>query len=230
MRQLSAGSSVDADDLFVLTSGNPFFVQELLASALGERVPRTIVDAVLARLRQLDPPVQDALEQLAVVPSALERWLVDALVPDSAPGRVAVLAAAEQRGLLAVSVRGVSFRHELTRRAIAGSLPLARLVALNQRALAALVARDGPDVAQIVHHAAQAGDVDAIVRYGPAAARDAARPARTVRRSRISRSSWTMPTGSPRVNSPSCSSGTRSSATRSAPRSGRRWLKGRRSS
>ena len=175
VRQLSAGSSVDADDLFALTSGNPFFVQELLDSALGERVPRTIVDAVLARLRQLDPPVQDALEQLAVVPSALERWLVDALVPDSAPGRVAVLVAAEQRGLLTVSARGVSFRHELTRRAIAGSLPLARLVALNQRALAALVARDGSDVAQIVHHAAQAGDAEAIVRYGPAAARDAAR-------------------------------------------------------
>ena len=106
MRQLSAGSPVDVDDLFALTSGNPFFVQELLDSALGERVPRTIVDAVLARLRQLDPPVQDALEQLAVVPSALERWLVDALVPDSAPGRVAVLVAAEQRGLLTVSARG----------------------------------------------------------------------------------------------------------------------------
>src|SRR3984957_10995414 len=114
VRQLSAGSSVDVDDLFALTAGNPFFVQELLDSALGERVPRTIVDAVLARLRQLDPPVQDALEQLAVVPSALERWLVDALVPDSLPGRVAVLASAEQRGLLTVSARGVSFRHELT--------------------------------------------------------------------------------------------------------------------
>jgi ATP/maltotriose-dependent transcriptional regulator MalT len=174
VRQLSAGSPVDADNLFTLTSGNPFFVQELLDSARGERVPRTIVDAVLARLRQLDPRVQDALEQLAVVPSALERWLVDALVPDSAPGRVAVLTAAEQRGLLTVSARGVSFRHELTRRAIAGSLPLARLVALNQRALAALVARDGSDVGQIVHHAAQAGDAEAIVRYGPAAARDAA--------------------------------------------------------
>jgi len=175
VRRLSAGSPVNPDDLFTLTSGNPFFVQELLDSALGEHVPRTIVDAVLARLRQLDPPVQDVLEQLAVVPSALDRWLVDALVPDSAPGRVAALAAAEQRGLLTVSARGVFFRHELTRRAIAGSLPLARLVELNQRALAALVAREGSDVAQIVHHAAQAGDVTAIVRYGPAAARDAAR-------------------------------------------------------
>ena len=48
-------------------------------------------------------------------------------------------------------------------------------MALNQRVLAALVDYDGCDVARIVHHAAQAGDVDAIVRYGPAAARDAAR-------------------------------------------------------
>jgi DNA-binding CsgD family transcriptional regulator/tetratricopeptide (TPR) repeat protein len=175
VRQLSAGSSVDAHDLFALTSGNPFFVQELLVSAQGDRVPRTIADAVLARVRSLDLPVQDVLEQLAVVPSALDRWLVDALVPDTGPGRVAALTAAEQRGLLTVSTSRISFRHELTRRAIVGSLPAARLMALNQRVLAALVDQDGCDVARIVHHAAQAGDVDAIIRYGPAAARDAAR-------------------------------------------------------
>jgi DNA-binding CsgD family transcriptional regulator/tetratricopeptide (TPR) repeat protein len=175
VRQLSEDSPVDADDLFRLTSGNPFFVRELLDAAHGQHVPRTIVDAVQARLRVLDPPVQDVLEQLAVVPSALDRWLVDALVPDAEPGRVAMLAAAEQGGLLTVSTRKVSFRHELTRRAIASSLPAARVVALNQRVLAALVDRERPDIAQIVHHAAQAGDVAAIVRYGPAAARDAAR-------------------------------------------------------
>jgi ATP/maltotriose-dependent transcriptional regulator MalT len=175
VQELSAGSSVDAHDLFALTSGNPFFVHELLASAQGDRVPPTIADAVLARVRSLDASTQDVLEQLAVVPSALERWLVDALVPDTGPGRVAALTAAEQRGLLMVSTSRISFRHELTRRAIAGSLPAARLMALNQRVLAALVDHDGYDVARIVHHAAQAGDVDAIVRYGPAAAREAAR-------------------------------------------------------
>src|SRR5499427_286142 len=175
VQELSAGSSVDADELFALTSGNPFFVQELLASAQGERVPPTIADAVLARVRGLDLPVQDVLEQLAVVPSALDRWLVDALVPDTGPGWVAALTAAEQRGLLTVSTSRISFRHELTRRAIAGLLPAARLMALNQRVLAALVDHDGSDVARIVHHAAQAGDVDAMVRYGPAAAREAAR-------------------------------------------------------
>ena len=86
VRQLSAGSPVDVHDLFALTSGNPFFVHELLASAHGERVPPTIADAVLARVRSLDPATQDVLEQLAVVPSALDRWLVDVLVSRPGPG------------------------------------------------------------------------------------------------------------------------------------------------
>jgi DNA-binding CsgD family transcriptional regulator/tetratricopeptide (TPR) repeat protein/energy-coupling factor transporter ATP-binding protein EcfA2 len=177
VRELSAGSAVDTNDLFALTSGNPFFVHELLASAQGERVPPTIADAVLARVRSLDASTQDVLEQLAVVPSALDRWLVDALVPGSGQGvegTAAALAAAEDRGLVSVSTRKIAFRHELTRRAIADAVPAARLMALNQRVLDALIDHDGSDVSRIVHHAAQAGDEDAIVRYGPAAGRDAA--------------------------------------------------------
>jgi ATP/maltotriose-dependent transcriptional regulator MalT len=181
VRQLSAdGPAADAaDDVFALTAGNPFFVHELLAvaDANEEHLPRTIVDAVLARVRRLDPDVQDMIEQLAVVPSALERWLVNDLMPDDPladpRGRGAALAAAERAGLLTVSTSKISFRHELTRRAIEGSVPAARLIELNQRVLAALLTREAPDVARIVHHAAKAGDVDAIVRYGPAAARDA---------------------------------------------------------
>ena len=175
VHELSAGSAVNGDDLYQLTAGNPFFVHELLVSARGEQVPPSIADAVLARVRRLDPVTQDVLEQLAVVPAALEPWLTGALMAGLAPDSTAVLAAAEQRGLLTVSARRVAFRHELTRRAIAGAVPAARLIALNKRVLDALTGQPGADVAQIVHHAAQAGDTAAIVAYGPAAARDAAR-------------------------------------------------------
>src|SRR3977135_2217900 len=96
-------------------------------------------------------------------------------VPGAGPGAVAALAAAEERGLLSVSPRRIAFRHELTRRAIAGSVPAARLMALKQRVLDSLIEHDGSDVSRIVHHAAQAGDQDAIIRYGPAAGRDAER-------------------------------------------------------
>jgi DNA-binding CsgD family transcriptional regulator len=170
VRRLSAASPVDAQHVFAMTSGNPFFVTEVLAAGDGDRVPSTIVDAVLGRARRLDAATQDALEQLAVIPSVAERWLVDALVS----GGLAALAAAEERGLLAVSPTSVAFRHELARRAIADSVPVARRVELNRRVLHALVGREDADLSRIVHHAAEAGDADAIVRYGPLAAGDAA--------------------------------------------------------
>ncbi|HEX6673768.1 MAG TPA: AAA family ATPase [Actinomycetes bacterium] len=170
VRRLGAASPVDTRQVFAMTSGNPFFVTEVLAAGDGDRVPSTIVDAVLARARRLDAATQDTLDQLAVVPSTVERWLVDALVP----GGIAALAAAEERGLLTVSPTSVAFRHELARRAIADSLPVARRVELNRRVLHALVGREDADVSRIVHHAAEAGDPDVIVRYGPLAARDAA--------------------------------------------------------
>ncbi|WLW57100.1 helix-turn-helix transcriptional regulator [Streptomyces sp. YU58] len=170
VRTLSTPGGLDPAQVYEVTSGNPFFVAEVVAAGGTGGVPPTVVDAVLARLRGLDGATVDALEQLAVVPSAVERPLVDALLTDG----VAVLAAAEQRGLLAVDPERVAFRHELIRRAVADSLPAARRIDLDRKVLAALVARPGADTARIVHHAARAGDQDAIARYGPDAARDAA--------------------------------------------------------
>jgi len=170
VRRLSAGSPLDGEDVYEVTSGNPFFVSEVLASGGTGQVPYTIVDAVLARVRHLPEETQDALEQLAVVPSALDRWLVDALVP----GGLAALAKAEERGLLVVSPVRVAFRHELTRRTIVDALPASRRVGLHRQVLARLVRREGVALSHIVHHAAQAGDQDAIAAYGPAAASDAA--------------------------------------------------------
>ncbi|MFJ1970144.1 ATP-binding protein [Streptomyces sp. NPDC087903] len=172
VRTLSEAGRLDLDpaQVYQVTSGNPFFVAEVVAAGGTGAVPPTVVDAVLARLRGLDAATVAALEQLAVVPSAVERSLIDALLADGVAG----LTAAEQRGLLAVAPERVAFRHDLIRRAVADSLPAARRIELNRSVLAALVARPGSDAARLVHHAAQAGDEDAIARYGPDAARDAA--------------------------------------------------------
>ena len=167
--RLSDAGALEGEHVYAVTSGNPFFVSELLASGDPRNLPFTIVDAVLGRVRRLPEAGQDALEQLAVVPSALDRWLVDALIP----GGLAALAGAEAHGLLVVSPARVAFRHELTRRAIADTLPAARRVELNRRVLAELTRREHVALSRVVHHAAQAGDLDAIATYGPAAARDA---------------------------------------------------------
>ncbi len=187
VRQLSAATRLDSHDVYEVTSGNPFFVTEVLAAGDVCQAPPTIVDAVLARTRTLDVATQEALEQLAVIPSTLDRWLVDRLIP----GGLAALATAERHGLVAVTPTRVAFRHELIRRAIADSLPAARRIDLNERVLAALLEQDdavssgrpdlwsaqpgGVELAAIVHHAAEAGDAAAVARFAPRAADEAIR-------------------------------------------------------
>jgi DNA-binding CsgD family transcriptional regulator/tetratricopeptide (TPR) repeat protein/energy-coupling factor transporter ATP-binding protein EcfA2 len=171
VRRLGADSGMDAEQVFAVTSGNPFFVAEVLSSGDLDRVPHTVAEAVGARLGDLDEFTRDAVEQLAVVPSAAERWLVEALVP----GGLTSLAPAERRGVLSVHPTRVAFAHELARRAVVDSMPATRRMLRNQTVLAALLGRgDGVDVSRIVHHAAQAGASDVIIEYGPVAARESA--------------------------------------------------------
>lgn len=169
--RLVAPHRLDPREVFSVTGGNPFFVTEIIASGQVDQVPATVADAVLARLHRLDPDAHAALAQLAVIPSTVERWLVDALLP----GGGTAVAAAEQGGLLTVSPTGAGFRHELIRRTVVDALPVARRVELNRLVLAALVERDGADLSRVVHHAAEAGDIDAIIHYGPQAAHAASR-------------------------------------------------------
>ena len=165
---LADGSGLDAAWVHRVTSGNAFFVTEMLAA--GDSMPANVVDAVLARTRQLDDTSQTALEQLSVVPTGADHRMVERLV-----GGLGVLAEAEARGMLRVDRERVSFRHELARRAIEQSLPYARRVALNREVVAALLEHPDADLARIVHHAVEAGDADTVVTYTPAAAREAAR-------------------------------------------------------
>ncbi|MBG0568280.1 ATP-binding protein [Actinoplanes aureus] len=159
----------DADRVFAITSGNPFFVTELLGAGDAEGVPATVTEAVHARLQSLAPDCRDALARLAVVPSTAERWLVEAVVP----GGLDTLAAAEQRGMLTVTPARVGFRHELMRRAVEASLSASQRIAANRAVLTALLERGDADLSRLVHHAGESGDTDLILRYAPAAAAEA---------------------------------------------------------
>ena len=166
---LAGGTVATSAALYRLTGGNPFYVTEVVASGDAE-VPLTVVDAVLARIHQLDPAVQTMLEQLAVIPSRVELPLARDLLGD-----LGVLAEAERRGVLEVRPDAVAFRHELARRAVEQSLPVSDRLRLHARALQVLVARGILDLPRIVHHAVQAGDDARVVEFAPLAAAQAAR-------------------------------------------------------
>jgi DNA-binding CsgD family transcriptional regulator/tetratricopeptide (TPR) repeat protein len=169
--QLAEPYGVDAGELYRKTAGNPFFVIEALAAG-AEEIPDTVRDAVLARAARLSPGGATLLDAVAVVPPQAELWLLEALAGNAADQLDECLTS----GMLIVEPAAVAFRHELARLAVEESVPPHRKVGLHRRALAALAEPPGgpPDLARLAHHAEAAGDVDAVLRYAPAAAARAA--------------------------------------------------------
>jgi DNA-binding CsgD family transcriptional regulator/tetratricopeptide (TPR) repeat protein len=168
VERLARRAGRPADRLYALTAGNPLLVTEMLAAG-APGVPRTVADLVLARLTTLDSAAQELVRFAAVIPGRTEPWVVDAALHP----RPATVEACVAAGLLVVSDETVGFRHELARQAVEESLSVPRRRELNARVLATLSGGD-VDPARLAHHAQLAGDARAVLRWAPAAARQAA--------------------------------------------------------
>jgi len=159
-----------AAGVYSATQGNPFFVTELLRHG-SDGIPRSVQDLVLARFARLTPGAQSIVKLASVVPAKIEQWLVERLLGTN----VVLVEECLNSGLLISEAAALRFRHELARGAIETSLsePVAR--ALHADVLQALVREEGALVplARLVHHATRAGDVAAVLRHAPEAARQA---------------------------------------------------------
>lgn len=169
--QLAGPDGLDPGELHRITAGNPFFVTEVLASG-GEEIPETVRDAVLARAARHTPEARAVLEAVAVAPPAAELFLVEALT-GTVDRRLDECIAS---GMLTAGEGAVSFRHELARLAVEGSIAPGRRTNLHRRVLETLVARPETtrDLARLAHHAEEAGDGSAVLRLAPAAGARAA--------------------------------------------------------
>lgn len=155
--------------LHALTGGNPLFVTELL-DACAECMPATVSDAVLARVGRLTPAAREIAEFVCVVPGKTESWLLQqALRPDE-PSIESCLSA----GMVRHEDGALAFRHELTRRALHDSLTALRQQNLHAKVLAILAQRPDISAARLAHHADGARDAQAVLRYAPIAAEQAA--------------------------------------------------------
>jgi DNA-binding CsgD family transcriptional regulator/tetratricopeptide (TPR) repeat protein len=163
---MTDGSAINVDELLALTGGNPLFVAEVLASGADD-VPLSVRDAVLARSRKLGPEARNVLDLVSVVPGEIERWLVDEIASPTEDQ----LAECVRQGLLRTGANTVSFTHDLQRRTIENALSESDRQRHNQQILDLL--RESSEPARLVHHAAEAGDIGAIVVFAPRAARAA---------------------------------------------------------
>jgi DNA-binding CsgD family transcriptional regulator/tetratricopeptide (TPR) repeat protein len=155
--------------LHELTHGNPFYVTEMLRAG---GLSATLRDAVLSRVLRQPHDVQALLELAAIVPSRAERRLIEAVLAP-APD---VIAAALSSGLLSADGDCYAFRHELARITVADAIARPRSQTLHAETLAALEAGTVGAVptTRLVHHAANAGDWEAVLRHAPRAAVQAA--------------------------------------------------------
>jgi predicted ATPase/DNA-binding CsgD family transcriptional regulator len=168
---LAAGHSIDPAELYRRTSGNPFFVGEVLAAPATE-IPGNVRDAVFARMARLDTEPRDLLDAVAVASPRAELWLLEAVAGDS----IATLDECLASGMLRLEDDAVVFRHELARLAVEDSINPHRRLELHRSALGEL--RSPPtgavDLARLAHHAEAAGDAAAVLEFAPAAAEQAA--------------------------------------------------------
>ena len=110
-----------SQDLYRVTGGNPFFVSEVIAAG-AEGVPASVRDAVLARVARLAPPAKKVVELAALMPGAAEIWLIEAILHPAA----SALDECVERGILRSKGDFLTFRHELARQAVEGSLPVGK--------------------------------------------------------------------------------------------------------
>jgi DNA-binding CsgD family transcriptional regulator len=156
--------------LFAATGGNPFFLSEALASdAAG--VPTSVSDAVLARVARRSPEAQYLLDVVAVAPGRIERWVLAAQGVQDDMALDECLAS----GMLQLDGQSVAFRHELARQAVESALSAGRRQSLHTQVLHALLQSEvePASLARLAHHATAAQDTALVLRFAPAAARQA---------------------------------------------------------
>lgn len=172
---------IDAAELHRRTGGNAFFVTEVLAAG-GDGLPEKVGDAVLARVSRLPTAARLALELTSVVGQKAGVALLERLLPTAD-----AIDACLGLGLLSSHGDHLAFRHELAREAVLATMSphrrrqahaavLAAWEATSRSAVrGASVPEEGVLLAVLAHHAAEAGDGAAVLRYAPAAAQLARR-------------------------------------------------------
>jgi DNA-binding CsgD family transcriptional regulator len=166
--ELAAQAGEPSEGLWETTGGNPFFLTEVL---VGQRdvVPASVREAVMGRVARLTPSGRALVDLVSVVPRQTELALVEAVLGPSDDA----IAEGEAAGVLQLREDAMSFRHELARRAVETDLPEIRRRELNLAVLGAIESL-GFDTSRAAHHARAGGDVDALIRLAPLAARRAA--------------------------------------------------------
>jgi DNA-binding CsgD family transcriptional regulator/Tfp pilus assembly protein PilF len=171
VKKLSDERGYSGEDVYSISGGNPFYVNEILASySLG--VPDNIKNSILSAYDQQEEKTKQVWELLSVIPAGFEIKYLEKFEPLYA----LALDRCIESNILLINDGRIYFKHELFRRTIESFLSPLKRVSLNKKILELLLdsLEQNQEIERIVHHAKNANEYELVVKYAPLAAKEAA--------------------------------------------------------
>ncbi len=171
VNQLANEKGYNAENVYNISGGNPFYVNEILAS-YSPGIPDNIKDSILSVYNRQDEATKSSWQLLSVIPEGLE---LERFIKIDITMHTPIENCLESKILVVMSGR-IHFKHELYRRTIENSLSPFKRVALHKNLLALfLIAfEEQEEIERIVHHAKNANENNLVFQYAPIAAKHAA--------------------------------------------------------
>jgi len=170
------------EDVYSISGGNPFYVNEILASySVG--VPDNIKDSILSSYNRLDEKTKQVWQMLAVLPTGLEIKYLEKMEPSYTTSIHSCIGLK----ILILKENLIFFKHELYRRTIEESLSPFLRMELNKKILDLFQEsfEQNGEIERIIHHAKNANAYEIVTHYSPIAARKAAAIGAHVEASRL---------------------------------------------
>lgn len=171
VEKLSLNRGYNGEEVYSISGGNPFYVNEILAS-YSTGIPVNIRDSILSTFNRLDEKSKKFWEILSVLPTGFDLSHLEKM----GPGYNDAIQNCLEMKIMLVKDGLISFKHELYRRTIENSLsPLTR-IALNKLILDLFMEsfEHNMEFERIVHHAKNSNENEIVVKYAPLAAKQAA--------------------------------------------------------
>lgn len=169
--KLADEKGYDAENVYHISGGNPFYVNEILAS-YSPGVPDNIKDAILSVYDRQEEGTKNVWQIFSVIPEGLEinRFAKIKSSWDEAIDHCFALK------IIIIKNDKIIFKHELYRRTIENSLSPFKRIELNKKLLDFFLEsfEEEGEIERIVHYAKNANENDLVVKYAPVAAKQAA--------------------------------------------------------
>ncbi|HTF29178.1 MAG TPA: AAA family ATPase [Flavitalea sp.] len=167
--EMATQKGYSGEDVYSISGGNPFYVNEILAS-YSPGVPDNIKDSILSVYERQHEGTKNAWQIWSVMPEGLEADRIPKLKSSWDTNHCFAI------NVLIVQNDKVVFKHELYRRTIEESLTPLKRIDLNKMVLEIFLDsfEEKGEVERILHYAKNANEKKLVVKYAPEAAGKAA--------------------------------------------------------